>query len=104
MFIPWFSGRVLYPSCSSQKAPSKTKGAFLSSTKRFSKPSDIPVKKADQDNPGPGEYTLKSSMAPGGMFANKEKRFKNGKEDEVPGPGTYDVSWTVFISYLLLVI
>merc|ERR1712141_559760 len=70
----------------------KAKGAFLSSTKRFSKPSDISVKNADQDNPGPGEYTVKSSLAPGGVFANKEKRFKNAKEDEVPGPGSYDLS------------
>jgi len=85
-------GRVLYPSCSSQKHSSKTIGGFLSSTKRFSKPRDISVKVADGEVPGPGEYSFKSSVVPGGSFVTRETRFKNVKGDEVPGPGSYEMS------------
>ena len=75
------------------------KGAFLSSTKRFSKPGDIPGKNTDRSNPGPGEYTFSSSVAPGGTFVNKETRFKEKRGHEVPGPGSYEVS-ELFVNIL----
>ena len=97
MNFAYLSGRVLYPSCSSQKHSSKTIGGFLSSTKRFSKPRDISVKVADGEVPGPGEYNFKSSVVPGGSFVTRETRFKNVKGDEVPGPGSYEVSDYIFL-------
>ena len=92
MNFTYLSGRVLYPSCSSHKHSSKTIGGFLSSTKRFSKPRDISVKIADGEVPGPGEYSFKASVVPGGTFVTKETRFKDTTGDEVPGPGSYEVS------------
>lgn len=66
-------------------------GGFLSSTKRFSQPRDIIVKKADISNPGPGNYDIKKPQIPGGYMVSREDRFKGVKSD-IPGPGTYQLS------------
>lgn len=85
-------GRVLYPSCRFENPSSKKKGGFLSSTKRFSKPRDVTVRAADRTNPGPGKYEIKSSSAPGGNLVRKEPRFKELNNENVPGPGSYELS------------
>ena len=41
---------------------------------------------------GPGHYTIKNPELPGGNLVTKEERFKSIK-DNVPGPGTYQVSF-----------
>ena len=46
-----FLGRVLYAENLDKKAI-KINGGFLSSTKRFSQPRDLIVKKSDPENPG----------------------------------------------------
>eukprot|EP00112_Aurelia_sp_Birch-Aquarium-sp1_P015345 Seg3394.2 transcript_id=Seg3394.2/GoldUCD/mRNA.D3Y31 product="Sperm-tail PG-rich repeat-containing protein 2" protein_id=Seg3394.2/GoldUCD/D3Y31 len=85
-------GRVLYPKSNGGISSSRQNGAFLSSTKRFSKPRDVVVKNPDRNNPGPGKYDLKpNATAPGGSLVRKESRFKDQKSD-VPGPGAYELS------------
>jgi len=69
----------------------KINGGFLSSTKRFSQPRDIIVKKTDIQNPGPGNYDVKKPDIPGGYLVTREERFKPLKSD-IPGPGTYQLS------------
>jgi len=69
----------------------KINGGFLSSTKRFSQPRDIIVKKTDSSNPGPGSYQLNFPDIPIGKLVTKEERFKPVKCDN-PGPGTYQLS------------
>ena len=85
------SGRVLYATCRAENPSTRAKGAFLSSTKRFSKPRDVMIKSTDRYNPGPGKYEIKSSTAPGGSLVSKERRFKS-KRSDIPGPGAYEVS------------
>lgn len=66
-------------------------GGFLSSTKRFSQPRDVIVKKTDMQNPGPGSYDIRMPEIPGGKLVTGEERFRPFKCD-VPGPGTYQLS------------
>lgn len=66
-------------------------GGFLSSTKRFSQPRDIVVKKVDHSIPGPGEYNVKPSDGQSISIVTNVDRFK-GKENDVPGPGSYQLS------------
>eukprot|EP00794_Sanderia_malayensis_P012955 gene12955-14285_t len=84
-------GRVLYPTNNPEFGSARKNGAFLSSTKRFSKPRDIIINQTNRHNPGPGKYDLKVSSAPGGMLVSKEGRFKPLKND-LPGPGAYELS------------
>jgi len=83
-------GRVLYNE-SLVKKNRKINGGFLSSTKRFSQPRDVIVRKTETENPGPGHYAVKNPVLPGGNLVTKEERFKTLKSD-VPGPGTYQLS------------
>ena len=47
-----FLGKVLYQEKSPKGSKNKINGGFLSSTKRFSQPRDVMVKKTDTNNPG----------------------------------------------------
>ena len=74
------------------KVPGKTlDGGFLSSTKRFSQPRDIVIRKPDESTPGPGNYNIKPPVTPGVSLQTKVGRFKD-VENDVPGPGTYQLS------------
>ena len=90
-YIFFLTGRVLYPKSSGGISSKRQNGAFLSSTKRFSKPRDVVAKNPDRNNPGPGKYDLQTNgVVQGGSLLRKESRFKDQKSD-VPGPGAYEV-------------
>ncbi|XP_019620275.1 PREDICTED: sperm-tail PG-rich repeat-containing protein 2-like [Branchiostoma belcheri] len=69
-------------------------GSFLSSSTRFAPPRDILMPKADPALPGPGTYNpkpvpLENQLT---LLTQKSPRFKQLKQDEVPGPGAYELS------------
>lgn len=66
-------------------------GGFLSSTKRFSQPRDVIIKKIDTSTPGPGNYEIKAPDTPSVSMRTDIDRFKV-TDYEVPGPGTYKLS------------
>ncbi len=81
----------MYPASQTENSSVRKNGAFLSSTKRFSKPRDVIIKQTSRHNPGPGKYEVKGGTVPGGTLVCKESRFKDGRKDEIPGPGAYEV-------------
>nr|XP_002131399.1 sperm-tail PG-rich repeat-containing protein 2 isoform X1 [Ciona intestinalis] len=68
--------------------------AFLSASTRFAPPRDVVLKQPEKDTPGPGTYNqeLPQGNPKLAVMVTKDHRFKQVKQDEVPGPGAYELS------------
>ncbi|XP_076823381.1 sperm-tail PG-rich repeat-containing protein 2-like [Clavelina lepadiformis] len=76
------------------KEAMKRNRAFLTASDRFAPPRDVVRSDPEKDNPGPGAYKqeMANEKVKLALMVTKDDRFKQVKIDEVPGPGTYELS------------
>ncbi|XP_071505426.1 sperm-tail PG-rich repeat-containing protein 2-like [Diadema antillarum] len=71
----------------------RKKGSFLSSTRRFAPPRDVVIEKPMEANPGPGTYDPAAKDAVKlSLLVGKDRRFRELRKNENPGPGAYELS------------
>jgi hypothetical protein len=76
------------------RQPKDVRAGFNSTSTRNHKPGDILIERPSKDNPGPGEYSIKSDLVKSGKHGeiySRESRFR-GPKSEIPGPGAYSLS------------